>query len=173
MKKKVIYSILSLLLLFVFYVFYLGLSESNIYSPKISKKTLIEFKSNDLFNDNSVDSKNIINKNSYTLINIWSSWCVPCRMEHPTLLKLNRLENLYMLGINYKDKKKNAIIFLNNLGNPFSLVVVDLDGLISISLGAYGVPETILVDQNSEIIKKFIGPLSEKNYIEIKELIKK
>ena len=94
-------------------------------------------------------------------------------MEHPTLLKLNQLENLYMLGINYKDKKKNAIIFLNNLGNPFSLVVVDLDGLISISLGAYGVPETLLVDQNSEIIKKFIGPLSEKNYIEIKEIIEK
>ena len=86
-------------------------------------------------------------------------------------MSLSKNLDLYIIGLNYKDKKNNSIKFLEELGNPFSKILIDPDGTISISLGAYGVPETFLVNNKSEIIKKYIGPLTNENMSEIKKII--
>ena len=172
MKKNIIYLLISLsILIFISLVFYLGLNKPNSYIPKAINTEIVEFDSYELFSGQVINSKSITSKNNFTLINIWSSWCMPCRKEHPVLLELNKLQNLYLLGLNYKDKEKNSKKFLNQLENPFSLILTDPNGLISISLGAYGVPESLLINNKSKVIKKFIGPLTNKNYQEIKNII--
>ena len=150
----------------------MGLEKPNFYTPKeVKNKILEEFTSNDLFSNKEYNSNDFIENNKFTLINIWSSWCVPCRSEHYELMDLNKKTNLNIVGLNYKDKKNNAIKFLNELGNPFSIVLTDPEGIISISLGAYGVPETYLLNNESKIIKKYIGPLTNENILEIIKII--
>ncbi len=102
-----------------------------------------------------------------SLVNIWASWCGPCRAEHPFLLKLAQNENLQMIGINYKDKPVNALRFLGSLGNPYTIVGVDQEGRSSIEWGVYGVPETFVVDHEGTIIHKHVGPLSQSSYTEL------
>ena len=151
----------------------MGLEKPNFYTPKeVKNKILEEFRSNDLFSNKEYNSNDFIENNKFTLINIWSSWCVPCRSEHYELMDLNKKTNLNIVGLNYKDKKNNAIKFLNELGNPFSIVLTDPEGIISISLGAYGVPETYLLNNESKVIKKYIGPLTNENILEIIKIIK-
>tara|TARA_Y100001970_G_scaffold215669_1_gene263916 strand:- start:283 stop:546 length:264 start_codon:yes stop_codon:yes gene_type:complete len=86
-------------------------------------------------------------------------------------MNLSNKTNLNIIGLNYKDKKNNAIKFLDELGNPFSKNLTDPDGIISISLGAYGVPESFLLNRKSRIIKKYIGPLTIDNISEIIKII--
>ena len=157
---------------FIFGVFYIGLDKPNFYNPKeVKNKYLEEFISTELFSNKQFNSKEIIEKNNFTLINIWSSWCVPCRSEHGKLMNLSKKTDLNIVGLTYKDKKNNAIKFLNELGNPFSKVLTDPDGIISISLGAYGVPESFLLNNKSRIIKKYIGPLTSEDISEILKII--
>ena len=94
-----------------------------------------------------------------TLVNIWASWCGPCRVEHPLLMQLDR-SGIRLAGINYKDEEENARRFLGTLGNPYRAVGVDDDGRSSIDWGVYGVPETFVVDGNGVIRFKHVGPLS-------------
>ena len=104
-------------------------------------------------------------------MNIWSSWCVPCRDEHGFLKELSDEKNLKLIGLNYKDNKESANKFLNELGNPYDIIFSDPKGIIAIDWGAYGVPETYLI-KNKMIIKKTIGPLDKNSIMEIKEIIK-
>ena len=104
-------------------------------------------------------------------MNIWASWCVPCREEHQFLMELKKEKNLKIIGLNYKDDTKNAKKFLDDLKNPYSNIFLDKDGLIAIEWGAYGVPESFLI-YNKKIIKKVIGPLNGNLTSEIKKLIK-
>ena len=172
MKKNIFYLSVLLFFTFIFTIFYLGLDKSNFYKPKeVKNKNLEEFISTELFSNKQFNSKDIIENNNFTLINIWSSWCVPCRSEHAILMNLSKKKNLNIVGLNYKDKKNNAIKFLDELGNPFSKSLVDPDGIISISLGAYGVPESYLLNSKSRIIKKYIGPLTSDNIPEIIKII--
>ena len=158
---------------FIFTIFYIGLDKPNFYKPKeVKNKNIEEFISTELFSNKQFNSKEIIENNNFTLINIWSSWCAPCRSEHAILMNLSKKTDLNIVGLNYKDKKNNAIKFLKELGNPFSKILIDPDGIISISLGAYGVPETFLLNNKSKIIKKYIGPLTENNILEIIKIIK-
>ena len=173
MKKNFFYLIIFLFFTFIFVIFYRGLDKPNFYTPKeVKNKILEEFTSTDLFLNKEYNSHDIIENNKFTLINIWSSWCAPCRSEHSELMGLNKKTNLNIIGLNYKDRKNNAIKFLNELGNPFSIILIDPEGTISISLGAYGVPETYLLNNKSKIIKKYIGPLTNENIIEIIKIIK-
>ena len=94
------------------------------------------------------------------LINVWASWCVPCRQEHPILLELARDPRVTLVGINYKDKTENALKFLDELGNPFTAVGIDPNGKAAIDWGVYGVPETYLVAPDGEILFKQIGPFT-------------
>ncbi|MFC3695440.1 DsbE family thiol:disulfide interchange protein [Chenggangzhangella methanolivorans] len=95
-----------------------------------------------------------------TLVNVFASWCGPCRDEHPMLMRLKD-QGLPIVGLNYKDSPENARRFLGGLGNPYGKVGVDAAGRASIEWGVYGVPETFVVDGQGRIAFKFVGPLSE------------
>jgi cytochrome c biogenesis protein CcmG/thiol:disulfide interchange protein DsbE len=94
------------------------------------------------------------------LLNVWASWCVSCRDEHPVLVELSRTGAVPVYGLNWKDKREDAIGWLDDLGNPYVVSVSDLDGRIAIDYGVYGAPETYLIDKNGVIRLKQIGPVS-------------
>jgi len=94
------------------------------------------------------------------LLNVWASWCVACRDEHPMLLELARRNAIPIYGLNYKDKPTDAISWLNELGDPYVLSVSDLDGRVGIDYGVYGAPETFLIDRDGVIRLKHIGPIT-------------
>jgi len=96
-----------------------------------------------------------------SIVNVWASWCAPCRLEHPLLMELSRRPDISLVGINQKDVPENAARFLGTLGQPFSAVGADTTGRVSLDWGVYGVPETFIVDGNGFIRFKWIGPLSE------------
>ena len=104
------------------------------------------------------------------MLNIWSSWCVPCRDEHPLLMNLSNKEKIEIIGLNYKDNPNNAEKFINELGNPYSVILIDRDGTKAIEWGAFGVPENFLIYEN-KIIKRYIGPLNSQLIDEIKSYI--
>ena len=93
-----------------------------------------------------------------TLVNVFASWCVPCREEHPLLLSLSKDPRITVVGINYKDRNDNALRFLGELGNPFQAIGVDPDGKAAIDWGVYGIPESYLVAPDGTILFKKVGP---------------
>jgi len=94
------------------------------------------------------------------LLNVWASWCVACRQEHPLLNELAKTGEVTIIGLNYKDERADALAWLDALGNPYELSLSDRDGRIGIELGVYGVPETFVIDANGVIRYKHIGPLT-------------
>ncbi len=94
------------------------------------------------------------------LVNFWASWCAPCRVEHPQLMRLKR-EGFDVLGINYKDDPRKARRFLDELGNPFKAAGADPGGRTAIEWGVYGVPETFVVDGRGRVVSRFAGPVTE------------
>jgi len=94
-----------------------------------------------------------------TVINVFASWCVPCRAEHPMLLRIADLDGVALYGIDYKDKPEDARAFLDELGDPFARIGADRDGRVGIDLGVYGVPETFFVGPDGKIRYKHIGPI--------------
>jgi len=99
-------------------------------------------------------------KGQVAIVNVWASWCAPCRLEHPYLMELSRQGGYIVTGINYKDQPENALRFLGQLGNPFSAVGVDPRGKAAIDWGVYGVPETFIVAADGTIAHKHVGPLT-------------
>ena len=172
MKDKLIPSIIIISFIIIFLIFYKGLQEINIYTPKSEIKKDIPIFSSVKFDSNeSVNSLDIFNSNKFFLLNIWASWCVPCRQEHAYLMRLSENNKVTLIGLNYKDNFNNAQNFLTKLGNPYETILLDKDGTISIDWGAYGVPETFLIYEN-KIVAKYIGPLNEKLINEINSIIK-
>lgn len=96
-----------------------------------------------------------------TIVNVFASWCAPCRVEHPLLMQLAETEGVRMVGIDYKDQPANALRFLGTFGVPYDAVGVDADGRAAIEWGVYGVPETFIVGPDARIRYKFVGPLTE------------
>jgi cytochrome c biogenesis protein CcmG/thiol:disulfide interchange protein DsbE len=94
------------------------------------------------------------------VINFFASWCVPCRVEHPLLMRLASREKLALVGIAYKDKPEDSQRFLAGLGDPYARIAVDRAGRTGIDFGLYGVPETYVVDRAGHIRKRFVGPLT-------------
>jgi len=94
------------------------------------------------------------------LLNVFASWCVPCRQEHPVLLELSRDKRFELVGLNYKDEPENARRFLGELGNPYSAIGSDAKGRAAIDWGVYGVPETFVIGRTGTILHKQVGPLS-------------
>lgn len=94
-----------------------------------------------------------------TVVNLWASWCAPCRIEHPQLMALADVPGVRMLGIDYKDRADKAVQFLQELGNPFSAVGFDQDGRGGIEWGITGVPETFFLDSDGRIRHRHVGPI--------------
>ena len=169
--QKIIKILISISIIFILVIFYLSLYKTsnydteNLVGNKLNKIKLQSFEKNNYFtNDN-------IEENNYTLINFWASWCAPCRVEHPFLMQLSKEKNLKILGVNFKDKKNNAVNFLKNLGNPYHYLAKDVQGKQSVNFGIYGIPESILIDKEFIVIKKFVGPLNLNDFNEIKKII--
>lgn len=173
MTKKLASLVFTLIVMIVLYTFYKGLKIEVNYntSDLINKK--IESFSIKSFNENSLFSEEDLKKNNFSLINFWASWCVPCRLEHENLMKLKELSNLKIIGVNYKDIKKNASEYLVDLGNPYDVLLIDTDGKQSVNFGIYGIPESILINSELMVLKKYIGPLMDKDLLEIKKEINK
>ena len=172
MKIKILPIFFATIFLIVFFIFYKGLQNPNIYIPETNlKKDIPSFKAKTFNTSDQIDSYDIFENNKFYLVNIWASWCLPCRDEHSFLLDLKKQKKLKIIGINYKDNNKNAKKFLKELGSPYDIILLDKKGILAIEWGAYGVPETFLVDDR-KIIKKIIGPLNENLLLEIKNLIK-
>jgi cytochrome c biogenesis protein CcmG/thiol:disulfide interchange protein DsbE len=102
-------------------------------------------------------------RGAVSVLNIWASWCVPCRDEAPLLLTLARDQRVRILGINYKDSPENARRFLARYGNPYIANGADLNGRASIEWGVYGVPETFVIGRDGRIAYKLIGPIEPNN----------
>ena len=169
--QKIIKSIIVFLFIFVLLVFYNSLNKETNYSTDYlvgNKLEKINLKS---FDDNKIFTNEDFKKSRYTLINFWASWCAPCRIEHPYLMQLSKEKNLKILGVNFKDKKINASKFLNELGNPYYYMAKDTTGKQSVNFGIYGIPESILINNETIVLKKFVGPLNEQNLNDIKEII--
>ncbi len=94
------------------------------------------------------------------LLNVWASWCVSCRVEHPLLVELARQKVVPIVGLNYKDKREDGIAWLAKFGNPYALSAYDLEGKVGIDYGVYGVPETFVIDKQGVIRHKQIGPIT-------------
>lgn len=94
------------------------------------------------------------------LLNVWASWCVSCREEHPVLVELSKSGAIPIYGLNYKDQRQDGLAWLRDFGNPYVLSAMDTDGRVGIDYGVYGVPETYLIDRDGVIRFKQIGPVT-------------
>ena len=171
--RKINYIIISVIFSFIFIILYFSLDNDRIYNTKdlVGKKiSLVEI---NLFQSNETINTKEFTNNEFTILNFWASWCAPCRTEHPNLVRLSKVKNLKLIGINFKDNKENAKSFLKENGNPFDILAEDKNGKNSVNFGVYGIPETILIDSELKILRKYIGPLNIKEVNEIRKLIKK
>ena len=173
MKNKILIILIVFFLSFCFFVLFKSLESSNIYVPeKKEDRQLAEFVSEDLFTKKKITSSEIFHGSDYYILNIWASWCAPCREEHPQLMELSKNSSIKLIGLNYKDDPKKAKKFLEKLGNPFSIIMADKNGTLSIEFGGYGIPETFLINKDKKIIKTFIGNLSIESVRQINSIVK-
>ena len=169
--QKIIKIIILFIFLFVIGIFYISLTrDTNYNTSSLINRETPEFKIIS-FDDSNYFTRDDIKKNNYTLINFWASWCAPCKVEHPILMKLSQTKNLVILGINFKDKELQAKTFLGELGNPYDLLAKDKNGKNLVKFGIYGIPESILINKELMIIQKFVGPLSVDDYNNIIKII--
>ncbi len=99
-------------------------------------------------------------KGQVWLLNVWASWCVSCREEHPVLMDFAKANVVPIVGLNYKDKRDDGLGWLNQFGNPYTVSAFDGDGRVGIDYGVYGVPETFVIDKNGVIRMKYTGPIT-------------
>ena len=114
-----------IIIIFIVGVFFMGLNKDTNYKTNFLTGKKISNISLEYFDENKFYKEEDLKRNNYTLINFWASWCLPCRQEHSLLIQLSKEKNLKLLGVNFKDKKKQAEIFLNELGNPYDFLTKD------------------------------------------------
>ena len=173
MKKKILLLPLGLFLLILLTFSYLLVIDRNpqaIPSNLINKK-IPNFEANSLFKEEKfIFSQEL--KPEIVLINFFATWCKPCRDEHLYIKKFSEQKKIRVIGINYKDDPEKTIKWLNDLGNPYSDVLLDKKGQIAIDWGVYGIPETFVVNSNGIIKYRQAGPITKKIYRKINSLIK-
>ena len=158
-KIKIIYfTPVVIVLIFLIVLFQLLNKDVKKLSSALIEKPVPEFEMQTLYSDITLLNSNDINSSNVALVNVWASWCIPCRAEHEILMLLSKIEGLDLYGINYKDKKINALNFIDNLGNPFKKIGVDKNGRSSMVWGVYGIPETFIIHKGT-VIYKHIGPI--------------
>jgi len=171
--RKISYIIISILFSFLFIILYSSLDNERVYNTKdLIGKKISQVEINLFQSNETINTKEFIN-NEFTILNFWASWCAPCRKEHPNLVRLSKIKNIKLVGVNFKDNVENAKSFLKENGNPFDILAEDKNGKNSVNFGVYGIPETILIDSELKILKKYIGPLNIKEVNEIRKLVKK
>lgn len=136
----------------------LGLKPSMVNSPLINKPAP-GFSLPTLHEPNTVFSVDQM-KGQAWLLNVWASWCVSCRQEHPVLMDFAKRNEVPLYGLNYKDERNDGTRWLQQFGNPYVASAFDLDGRVGINFGVYGVPETFVIDKAGIIRHKVIGPVS-------------
>src|SRR3954463_15591423 len=136
----------------------LGLNPREVPSPLINKPAPA-FRLSELHQSGKVLGKEDL-LGQVWLLNVWASWCVSCREEHPVLVEFSKRNIVPIYGLNYKDQREDALKWLNQFGNPYTASVVDRDGRVGIDYGVYGVPETFVVDKSGVIRYKQIGPIT-------------
>ena len=172
MNKKLFFIPLLIFIVISSIFFYVLITERNpseIPSNLINKKTP-QFEAESLLKSTKFISSNEF-VNELILVNFFATWCKPCRDEHIYLQLFSKEKKLKIVGINYKDNPKNTLEWLTNLGNPYSNIPIDKDGMIAIDWGVYGIPETFIVNKDGIIKYRHIGPITEKNYKKISLLI--
>ena len=174
--KKLILSlpIIIILLISSFSLIYLLQKKDPNKPPSaLLDENLPEINLVNLFNEEEMLS-NYDLKEKTVLINFFASWCAPCKVEHPLFFDIKKkYPNLYLIGIDHKDKKEDALKYLNVEGNPYDYVGVDKKGSVGLEFGVFGLPETFLVNSSGKIIYKYLGPLTKKIFEnEIKPLLK-
>ena len=147
------------IVLVVFLAIGLGRDPHQVPSPLINKSAP-DFKLTQLRDPSKTFSATELRGKVY-LLNVWASWCVSCRDEHPLLMEYAKTGAIPIYGLNWKDRREDALSWLAEFGDPYVLSVSDLDGRVAIDYGVYGAPETYLVDQNGVIRFKQIGPVTE------------
>ena len=171
--RKINYIIISIFFSFLFIILYSSLDNERVYNTKdLIGKKISQVEINLFQSNETINTKEFIN-NEFTILNFWASWCAPCRKEHPNLVRLSKIKNIKLVGVNIKDNVESAKSFLKENGNPFDILAEDKNGKNSVNFGVYGIPETILIDSELKIIKKYIGPLNIKDVNEIRKLVKK
>jgi len=164
------YFILLIFLSLFSVTFYIGLNKdpsfipSNLIEKEVPKFTL---KKSDLFKSFARDD---LLKNNKKIVNFFASWCPPCKIEHPNLLKLSEKVKIY--GIAKKDNDKEIEKWFKKSGNPFEKIGLDLDGSVGINWGVYGLPESFLIDEKGFIIYKHVGPIMEKDLLIINKILR-
>lgn len=164
------YTVLIVLLLSTFLLFFEGLKNdpkiipSNLISKEIPKFKLPSF-DNKSFEDSNLRTKDL------KLVNFFASWCPPCKVEHSNLIELS--QRLKIFGIAKKDTVKNIKTWFSQMGNPYSKIGFDHDGMVSINWGVYGLPETFIINENQKIIYRHVGAITEKDMKKIKLILDK
>jgi len=153
------------LAIFIVVVVFLGigltLNPRQVPSPLVDKPAPV-FQLQQLHDNEKVfSSKDNIGK--VWMLNVWASWCVACRDEHPLLVELSRLGIVPIFGLNYKDQRDTALRWLKQFGDPYVISIADTDGRVGINYGVYGVPETYVIDKEGIIRYKHIGPVTVKS----------
>jgi cytochrome c biogenesis protein CcmG/thiol:disulfide interchange protein DsbE len=156
--KRYLIPLLIFVVLLVFLVIGLQLKPREVPSPFIGKPAPsfslpVLGKEQSAFSPDQMQGK-------VWILNVWASWCVACREEHPLLVDFAKSQSTPLIGLDYKDKPEDAIRWLKEHGNPYALSVVDLKGQVGIDYGVYGVPETFVIDKTGLIRLKHIGPLT-------------
>ncbi|MDB5811267.1 MAG: periplasmic protein thiol [Betaproteobacteria bacterium] len=146
------------LVLVVFLGIGLGLNPREVPSPLIGKPAPA-FRLTELHEGSKVLGKEDL-LGQVWLLNVWASWCVSCREEHPVLVEFSKRKVVPIYGLNYKDQREDALKWLAQFGDPYTASIVDRDGRVGIDYGVYGVPETFVVDKSGVIRYKQIGPIT-------------
>ena len=152
------------IIIFSFLLYFL-IQDKNPSNPPsaLLNKQMPKFQSNDLINENYQISSEIF-YGKKTIINFFASWCSPCKVEHPLLIEIsNDNSDVLMIGVNHKDKKDDAIKFLES-GNPYDQIALDKDGKIAMEFGVYGLPETFIINEKGIIVFAYVGPITKKIY---------
>ena len=147
-----------------FYRFSIDRSPNEIPSVLINKKAPI-FETTSLLENKKFISTEVFGSN-ITLVNFFATWCIPCREEHSNIQRLSNEKGIKVIGINFKDDPIKVIEWLEELGNPYSIIGVDREGSIGIDWGVYGLPETFIINKNHIIKYRQVGPITDKDYNE-------
>jgi len=140
----------------------LDLDPKKLPSPLIGKK-FPEVVINDFATGQEFKSTEYL-KGKVSMVNVWASWCITCRAEQAMINKISQENKINMVGINYKDEKKDALQYLDILGNAYDSIIYDRDGKLGLELGVYATPETFIVDENGIIQYKHIGEITSQNW---------